>query len=133
MPSHKEMRCSRSTTMNRKTLALAIVLLLAALAPVAAIIGFCARMPCCGQAPAGAPALTNERADCCTTIACYESPSATISTAAAASFSALAMPALAAAAPTLPAPDVRATLPAIDPSPPMATRDRLAQLSILLI
>jgi hypothetical protein len=90
-------------------------------------------MPCCGHPPSDALALASDRTDCCTTIACDESPSATVSTAAAASLSALAMPALVIGVPNLAAPDVRATLPAIDPSPPMATGGRLAQLSILLI
>src|SRR4051812_5620813 len=54
------------TTMLRKPLTLAIVLVIAGLAPAAAIIGFCTRMPCCSHAANATPALATERGDCCT-------------------------------------------------------------------
>jgi hypothetical protein len=119
--------------MNRKPIAIAIVLLLAALAPLTAITGFCARMPCCGHAPADALSLAIERADCCTTIACYESQSATLSVSAAASFSAMELPVRVLEVPNLSAPDTQAALPPIDTSPPRTTGGRLAQLSTLII
>jgi len=119
--------------MNRKLLALVIVLLLAALAPAGAIVGFCARLPCCGHASGGSLALTTERADCCTTITCYESPSARLATSAFASLSLLAMPLLAVNAPAFHAP-VPSTPPGpIDASPPRELGDRLATLSTLII
>src|ERR1051326_8179463 len=62
--------------MNRKAFAVLIVLLIAALAPAAAIVGFCTRMPCCHHAPAGPVASSADAGDCCTTITCYETPSA---------------------------------------------------------
>ncbi len=37
----------------RKTVAFAVVLLLAGLAPAAGVIGSCARMPCCNHGPGG--------------------------------------------------------------------------------
>ena len=45
------------STMIRKPLTVAIVLLLAGLSPAAAIIGFCTRMPCCSHRPGAALAL----------------------------------------------------------------------------
>jgi hypothetical protein len=100
---------------------------------VTAVIGFCARMPCCGHSPADALALATERADCCTTIACYESQSATLSTAAAAPLSAMDLPLRVLDVRGLSAPAVQATLPLIDTSPPRRTGGRLAELSTLVI
>lgn len=127
------MSLARSQTMNRKPLAFAIVLLLAVLAPVTAIIGFCARMSCCSHSPADALALTTERADCCTTIACYESQSATLSNAAAAPLSAMDLPVRVLDVRSLSAPAAQAALPLIDTSPPRRTGGRLAELSTLVI
>lgn len=123
---------ARSTTTNRKPLALAIVILLAALAPATPIIGFCARMPCCDRAPVDALAIATERADCCTTIACFESPSATLSTGIA-QLSAIDLPVLVLDVPHRSALDAQTASPLIDTSPPRTTGDRLAQLSIFLI
>jgi hypothetical protein len=58
------------TTLIRRTLTAAFVLLIAGLAPAAAVIGFCTRMPCCSHGASeslGAPA---EDRECCTTITC---------------------------------------------------------------
>ena len=123
----------RSVSTTRKPLALAIVLLLAALAPATAIIGFCARMPCCGHASADSLALATERADCCTTLTCYESPSARLAPKVPALFSLLAMPLLVLRAPNLPEPGPTAPRALIDTSPPRRTSDRLAVFSTLLI
>ena len=49
-----------ASKMNRKGLALVIVLFLAGLAPAAAIIGFCTRMPCCNHASGSPLELTTE-------------------------------------------------------------------------
>ena len=118
--------------MNLKSLALAIVILLAGLSPATAIIGFCARMPCCGHQPAASLSLTTERADCCTTITCYESPSAKLATTVSAPHP-HALPLVLLIVPALPAPVASTAPPPIDTSPPRAMRDRLAVLSILLI
>src|SRR4051812_25549152 len=64
------------TIMLRKPLTLAIVLVIAGLAPAAAIIGFCTRMPCCSHAPNAPLALATERGDCCTAVTCYDTPTA---------------------------------------------------------
>ena len=118
--------------MNRKPLALAIMLIIAALAPATAIIGFCTRMPCCSHAPEATVALATERGDCCTTITCYETPSAKLTTGVSSAASAAIAPALAAVVPALClAPAVAHTF--TDPSPPRAVSDKLAVLSILLI
>jgi hypothetical protein len=128
------MLLASAITMNRKALALAIVLLIAGLAPATAIIGFCARMPCCSHGSnATTDVLSTERNDCCTTIACYESPSLKLSTAPTSADAVLAAPALViTAAPTIaPAPIV--TQAVADTSPPLSSRHRLAVLSTLLI
>ena len=118
-------------TMNRKPLALLIVLLIAALAPASAILGFCARMPCCSHASGASAAFSTERNDCCTTIACYESPSLKLTTAPASSDALLAAPALmTVVATTSPASLIIQDF--ADTSPPLS-RHRLAILSILLI
>jgi len=117
--------------MIRKLLAAAIVLLIAGLAPASVIIGFCTRMPCCNHTFATQPAFSTETNDCCTTITCYESPSAKLTNAT----STPAIPAMPAAVrcivtASLPQPAARAI---VEPSPPMETRHRLAALSTLLI
>ena len=120
--------------MIRKALALTIVLLISSVATATAVIGFCARMPCC-EHKAGAvpqPVLTTERADCCTTINCYEAPSQKLTTKDAAKVSLVAVPVIAtlSAAAPMPAHAARAFA---DTSPPKTVRERLSTLSILLI
>jgi hypothetical protein len=117
--------------MNRKSLALLVVLLIAALAPASAIIGFCTRMPCCSRASDTTAGLSTERNDCCTTIACSESPSVRLTATPTWADALLATPAVIAIQPTPPPPlAVRAFA---DTSPPVPVRHRLAILSILLI
>ena len=116
---------------SMRPLALAIAFLLAALAPATAIIGFCARMPCCGHESSKSLAMTTEGADCCTTIACYESPSATLSTPSTTPLIVTAV--VVANTPMLPTLDRSAAHALIDTSPPRPTRDRLAVLSTLII
>lgn len=121
-----------TSKMNRKPIALAIVLLLAVLAPATAIIGFCTRMPCCSHAPADrAAAFSTERNDCCTSITCYESPSAKLSNRAVTADTIFAAPALVAIAPATVPPALTAEV--IDTSPPVTARHRLAALSVLRI
>lgn len=118
--------------MTRKPLALAIVLIIAALAPATAIIGFCTRMPCCSHAADAAAALSTERTDCCTTITCYDSPSVKLTSGRSATVDLLAMPALVSMVPPTTMSAFLAHAP-VDPSPPMTVRHRLAALSTLLI
>ncbi len=120
-----------ASKMNRKPFALLIVLLIAGLAPATAIIGFCTRLPCCSHASDTA-AFSTERNDCCTTIACYESPSLKLTTAPSSADALLATPALISIEPApSPAPFVAQTF--ADISPPLSSRHRLAILSTLLI
>jgi hypothetical protein len=123
---------SEASRMNRKPLVLAIVLIIAALAPATAIIGFCARMPCCSHAAGASAALSTERADCCTTITCYESPSAKLTIGTSPIPDLTAMPTLVSVAPAQTMTSVFAHA-LIDPSPPITLRHRLAILSTLLI
>ncbi|MEK6372243.1 MAG: hypothetical protein AABO58_06060 [Acidobacteriota bacterium] len=118
--------------MTRKALALAVVLITFSLAPASAVIGFCAKMPCCfGEAHDGA-ALGTNNADCCTTINCYETPSHELTVSAKAKSVTAIAPAVQ---------PVDADIASIhverrafdDTSPPPTTRRRLSTLSILLI
>jgi hypothetical protein len=128
------MLLASAITMNRKALALAIVLLVAGLAPASAIIGFCARMPCCSHpSNATTAAFSTERNDCCTTIACYESPSLKLSAAPTSADAVLATPALIITTAPAIAPAPIVTQAFADTSPPLSSRHRLAVLSTLLI
>jgi hypothetical protein len=120
--------------MNRKALAIAIVLLIAGLAPASAIIGFCTRMPCCSHASSDmALAFSTERNDCCTTIACYESPSSKLATAPASADVLFGPPALVTVT-SAPSSAALVAHPFADTSPPpQSSRHRLAILSTLLI
>src|SRR5205085_10609096 len=100
-------------------------------APASAIMGFCARMPCCNHASAAPLALAAGSGDCCTAAACYDAPSATL-TASAPAVTFITAPLLAFAAPPVHAIAVAAHSFS-DTSPPRRTGDRLAVLSILLI
>lgn len=118
--------------MNRKAIALAIVLLIAGLAPASAIIGFCTRMPCCSHAPSDNLAtFSTDGTDCCTTITCHPSPSAKLATRAVSVDVAFAAPALLPVA-TVSSASVTSREVA-DTSPPVTVRQRLAALSTLLI
>ena len=116
--------------MTRKSLSLAIVLLIAGMAPVAAIIGFCTRMPCCSHHSEAAIAVAADAGDCCTTITCYDAAPAKLTTAAPAAPS--VAPASVAAVST-PRVVLRVARTVIDTSPPRSTANRLAILSLLLI
>src|SRR5258707_693499 len=118
--------------MNRKSLALVVILLIAGLSPASAIIGFCTRMPCCAHASEATAAFSTERNDCCTTIACYESPSLKLSASSSQSDLLSAAPALIAVAPE-PSPAPLVSRDFADTSPPLPARHRLAILSTLLI
>ncbi len=120
--------------MIRKALALTIVLLISSLATATAVIGFCAKMPCC-EHKAGAvpqPVLSTERADCCTTINCYEAPAQKLTTKDTAKVSVVAVPMIAtlsAAAPLR----AHSAQSFSDTSPPKTVRERLSTLATLLI
>jgi hypothetical protein len=112
--------------MSRKSLAVAVVMLLAGLAPAVAIIGFCQTMPCCHQSADAAVDTTPN--DCCPTITCDETPSANVTASSATSSLVIAPVAVAASVPR-----PRGAERPADASPPDSTRSRLAILSTLLI
>ena len=117
--------------MQRKVFAFAIVLLIAGLAPASAIIGFCTRMPCCKHASATPLAFSVDANDCCTTITCFDSPSAKLTSGASTIDVISIAPVIArvvVVAPLRPIVEYQ-----IETSPPIATRHRLAILSTLLI
>ena len=115
-----------------KALALVLVMLLSALAPATAVLGFCAKMPCCFDEAHDGQALETNNAGCCTTINCYEAPSHELTVSAKAkTVHATASVVLPAIAP-IPVLEI-ASATFDDPSPPLTTKQRLASLSILLI
>ena len=123
-----------SRLMSRKVLAFVVILVVTGLAPATAVLGFCAKMPCCftGADHDGGPVIGADMADCCTTINCYEAPP-NDSTA-----SAKAQAVTAEAPAVLPVLTVVPARPAVqhvfvDLSPPRTMSDRLASLSVLLI
>jgi hypothetical protein len=121
-----------SSSMNRKALALTIVLLFVALAPAAAIIGFCTRMACCSHQGAvdvsfGAPSM-----DCCTAVTCYDAPSVNLKTAPFGASALASAPAIVMAVP-FPLRRPVAVRTISDASPPRPARERLAVLATLLI
>ena len=118
--------------MIHKVLALAVVLIVSGLAPATAVIGFCAKMPCCFDEAHDGPALTTNNADCCSTISCYEGPPHDLSVTAKAKTAAATTLALLAVAPAIPAAPIQRHA-FDDTSPPLTTKQRLSSLSILLI
>ncbi|MDP9190232.1 MAG: hypothetical protein M3P06_00835 [Acidobacteriota bacterium] len=122
---------SSSSSFARKALALLIVVIATGLAPATAVIGFCAKLPCCfGEM--SEPVLATGMAGCCSTISCYEAPShdltvtAKVKAVPPARFEFLSAP--------LPRPQVSAArLSFDDTSPPPTTCERLSSLSTFLI
>lgn len=117
-----------------QVLAFLVILVVTGLAPATAILGFCAKMPCCftDADHDGRPVVGADMSDCCSTISCYEAPPHESTASAKAQ-------ALTADAPAvLPVPTVVPARPAVqhvfvDLSPPRTMSDRLASLSVLLI
>lgn len=116
----------------RKAIALAIIGLISLAAPASAVIGFCARMPCCSPAVHHEISFTTEGVDCCTRISCYEAPSHELTTRTI--IKSTAVPA------SILAPGVAlASSPSFldvafqDTSPPRTSAERLAILSILIV
>lgn len=126
------MLLTSSIPMSRKVLALAVVLIISSVAPASAVIGFCAKMPCCFGEAHGGPELGAANADCCTTISCYEAPSHDLTVTAKAKTAASHVPVIVPLVAVLPA-LVPARRAVDDSSPPPTTKQRLSSLSILLI
>ena len=112
-------------TMSRRTVALLIAVVIAGLAPASAIIGYCARMPCCHHAQQPLKMSADTR-DCCTTVACYDAPSVKLS-------ASTPVVALTIVPTVIVERGVQQLLPALAASPPPTTQQRLAILSVLLI
>lgn len=120
--------------MSGKILAFLVIMLVAGISPVTAVLGFCAKMPCCVSDADhdGRPAIGADMADCCTTVNCYEAPphqstaSAKVDVAIADAPALRPVPAL-----VPPCPVVQHVF--VDLSPPPSVSDRLASLSVLLI
>lgn len=113
----------------RRSFAILIVLVIAGLTPASAIIGYCARMPCCHHASPQPLEISADANHCCTTVACYDTPSVKLT-------GNLSLPVFVAARVLTPAVIVLAgpqLSPDISASPPPTTQQRLAILSVLLI
>jgi hypothetical protein len=116
--------------LTRRPIALSIVLLIALAAPATAVIGFCAKMPCCSHARHAR--ITTEGTDCCTTINCYEAPSQELTTRS--SIKVAAVP-VAIVMPVFVGAHLRPLVVTRfdDTSPPRTVQERLSVLAILLI
>jgi hypothetical protein len=119
----------------RKALVLAFAVLIAGVVPATAVIGFCARMPCCfAHEREASVELTAEHPDCCDSINCAETPPQDFDRASSArslTQTLVVFPqtvTIAPAAPTLPVRDYHDLAP-----PPPTARQRLSVLSLLLI
>jgi hypothetical protein len=115
--------------MNRKSVALLIVLVIAGLAPASAIIGYCARMPCCHHAAPQPQKMSADAGHCCTTAACYDAPSVKLT----GNASFMTFTAERTLAPPVVVECERQLVPLLTASPPPTTQQRLAILSILII
>ena len=120
-------------SMSRKALALLVISIAVGLGPATAVLGFCAKMPCCfSEGHDGGPAIAVNMADCCTTINCYEAPSNELTVSAKAKLFTGSTAAVLPAVPAIPAaPVVHRVFH--DVSPPPTTAERLASLSVFLI
>jgi len=125
------MRLVSVSSMLRKVFALMVILTITGVAPATAVIGFCAKMPCCFGEAQQAPALGTPMADCCTTINCYEAPSLESTASAKAKVFTSTMPVWSANIAVSQVNTARQTFE--DTSPPITTSQRLSSLSILLI
>jgi hypothetical protein len=119
--------------MMRKVLALAVVLTISSLASATAVIGFCAKMPCCFAEEHEGPSVARNDADCCTPVNCYEAPSQNLTVSAKVKSITATVQAAVAVIVAMPAARPVASYSFDDPSPPPTTRQRLSSLSILLI
>lgn len=120
--------------MSRKVLAFLVILVVTGLTPATAVLGFCAKMPCCftDEDHDGRPVIGADMADCCSTINCYEAPSHDLTVSAKAKlFTGSVAAVLPIATAVVPPPVVRHVF--VDLSPPRTMSDRLASLSVLLI
>lgn len=125
------MRLASITSMLPKALALTVVLAVIVVAPATAVIGFCARMPCCFAEARATPTLGPANADCCTSINCYEAPVDEVTPLAKAAVSTPTMTIL--PANILVAQESRPHRVVENPSPPVTTSQRLSSLSTLII
>lgn len=119
----------------RKPLVLVVAVLIIGVVPATAVIGFCAKMPCCFAHQREVPVeLTAANPDCCNSISCAETPAQEFDRASSAKSltqSLLVFPEFVAVVPAAPALLVR-DYHDLAPPPPTA-RQRLSVLSLLLI
>jgi hypothetical protein len=119
----------------RKALVLLFGLLIIGVVPATAVIGFCAKMPCCFAVHGHEqPAFASERPDCCDSIKCAETPAQHLGLTTAIKWltgnvTLIPQPlVIAPDAPSLRARDLHDLAP-----PPPTARQRLSVLSLLLI
>ena len=121
-----------SLFVTRKIFVFVIVLIISGVAPATAVLGFCAKMPCCFNEPNEGPVIGADTAHCCSTISCYEAPSNELTVSAKAK--SIVSPALAVMPFTTTIPNIHEVGRAFDDgSPPRTTQQRLSSLSTFLI
>lgn len=129
----KWMRLSTSPSMTRKVLALLVVLIATGLAPATAVLGFCAKMPCCFAEADEGRALATNIADCCSTISCYEAPPHELAASGKAKAFTVTTLATLPVTTATPQASIARALTFDDTSPPLTISERLSTLSIFLI
>ncbi len=60
--------------MKRRLLAIGVVVLISSLAPLSAVMMFCAEGPCCFGEAGDEQRLTRAGSSCCTPVSCYKPP-----------------------------------------------------------
>jgi len=121
-----------SVAMTRKSISIAIILIMSCIAPATAVIGFCAKMPCCSH-EAAQISFAAEGADCCTTFNCYEAPPETLTKAMSTARAPITVPATTSNAVIVRYLDLAVNQIPRDEAPPPSSAERLSTLSILLI
>jgi hypothetical protein len=119
----------------RKALVLALAVTIFGVAPATAMIGFCAKMPCCFTHEREAPVeLDAANADCCDAINCAETPAQNLVSASAVKSPTPGIAILPQVAAPIPAQPALLARDYHDLAPPPPTaRQRLSALSLLLI
>jgi hypothetical protein len=118
----------------RKAIIATVVLLIALSSPLSAVVGFCAKMPCCESHEASHDAtLAPPPVDCCTSVSCALAPPGHQQTSATVHYAAGAILFSTVSIHVTPPPMPARSSGAIEPSPPSGVGDRLSLLSTFLI
>jgi hypothetical protein len=119
----------------RKALMLVFAVLIIGAVPASAVIGFCAKMPCCFAHEREAPVeLTAAYPDCCDSISCAETPNQKLDRSSSAKAPTLSFVVFSQTVAIVPATHALTIRDYHDLAPPPPTaRQRLSAISLLLI